>query len=217
MGLCIIALDSNVRNQKINQFLKDYNIPLSATHKKADEDLVDHLYTWCEDADQDYAATIQKKWTKDTVKRLNITHIDKYCSTLRETLVTRAMDTLENIDNHEMFDFNVSYSYFHFMRMQIAKYFNITWTDLDSLNSQVSWPHEYTTSSMGRAIINFFMHSDCDGKFDMIDVRLLNQAAQKLNVKQQVLKGSDPYKDEELEFLDFLQKSSKNNAYWKFC
>lgn len=217
MGLCIIALDSNVRNQKINQFLKDYNIPLSATHKDSDEDLVDHLYSWCEDADQDYATTIQKKWAKDTIKYLNITHIDKYCSTLRETLVTRAMNTIENIDDNEMLDFNISYSYFHFMRMQIAKYFNITWTDLDGLNSQVSWPHKYTTSRMGRAIINFFMHSDCDGKFDMIDVRLLNQTAQKLNVKQQVLKGGDPYKDEELEFLDFLQKSSENNAYWKFC
>lgn len=217
MGLCIIALDANQRNQKINQFLKDYNIPLSATRKKNDEDLVDHLYTWCEDVAQDYATTIQKKWAKENIKRLNITHIDKYCSTLRETLVTRAIDTLENIDDSEMFDFNISYGYFHFMRMSIAKYFNITWTDLDGLNSQISWPHEYTTSRMGRAIINFFMNSDCDGKFDMIDVRLLNQAAQKLNVKDQVLKHKDPYKDSELEFLNFLQKSSENNAYWKFC
>ena len=217
MGLCIIALDSNVRNQKINQFLKDYNIPLSATRKKNDEDLVDHLYSWCEDADQDYATIVQQKWAKDTVKRVNITHIDKYCSTLRETLVTRAMDALENIDDSELFDFNISYGYFHFMRMQIAKYFNIKWTDIDGLNSQVSWPHEYTTSRTGNAIINFFMHSDCDGKFDMLDVRLLNSAAQKLNVKQQVSKGSDPYKDEELKFLDFLQKSSMHNAYWKFC
>lgn len=216
MGLCIIALDSNVRNQKINQFLRDYNIPLSATRKKADEDLVDHLYSWCEDADQNYATTIQKKWAKDTVKRLNITHIDKYCSTLRETLVTRAMNTIEDIDDNEIFDFNISYSYFHFMRMQLAKYFNIKWTDLDVFNSQVSWPQEYTTSRTGNAIINFFMHSDCDGKFDMLDVRLLNNAAQKLNVKQQVSKSNDSYKDEELEFLDFLQKSSMHNAYWKF-
>ena len=216
MGLCIIALDSNVRNQKINQFLRDYNIPLSATRKKADEDLVDHLYSWCEDADQNYATTIQKKWAKDTVKRLNITHIDKYCSTLRETLVTRAMNTIEDIDDNEIFDFNISYSYFHFMRMQLAKYFNIKWTDLDVFNSQVSWPQEYTTSRTGNAIINFFMHSDCDGKFDMLDVRLLNSAAQKLNVKQQVSKSNDSYKDEELEFLDFLQKSSMHNAYWKF-
>ena len=216
MGLCIIALDSNARNQKINQFLRDYNIPLSATRKKADEDLVDHLYSWCEDADQNYATAVQKKWAKDTVKRLNITHIDKHCSTLRETLVTRAMNTIEDIDDNEIFDFNISYSYFHFMRMQLAKYFNIKWTDLDFFNSQVSWPQEYTTGRTEKAIINFFMHSDCDGKFDTFDVRLLNSAAQKLNVKQQVLKGSDPYKDEELEFLDFLQKSSMHNAYWKF-
>lgn len=217
MGLCIIALDANQRNQKINQFLKDYNIPLSATHKKADEDLVDHLYTWCEDADQDYATTVQKKWAKENIKRLNITHIDKYCSTLRETLVTRAIDTLENIDDSELFDFNISYGYFHFMRMQIAKYFNITWTDLDGLNSKVEWPKEYNNSRIGRAIINFFMHSDCDGKFDMNSVRLLNQAAQKLNVKKQVIKNNDTYKETELEFLDFLQESSENNAYWKFC
>lgn len=217
MGLCIIALDSNFRNQKINQFLRDYNIPLSATRKEADEDLVDHLYSWCEDANQNCATTVQKKWAKDTIKCLKITHADKYCSTLRETLVTRAMSTLENIDDNEILDFNISYGYFHFMRMQLAKYFKITWTDLDGLNSQVSWPHEYTTSRIGRAIIDFFMHSDCDGKFDMNSVRLLNQAAQKLNVKQQVLKGNDPYKDEELKFLDFLQKSSMHNAYWKFC
>lgn len=217
MGLCIIALDANQRNQKINQFLKDYNIPLSATRTKADEDLVDHLYTWCEDADQDYATTVQKKWAKENIKRLNITHIDKYCSTLRETLVTRAIDALENIDSDELFDFNISYSYFHFMRMQIAKYFKITWTDIDWLNSKVEWPKEYNNSRMGRAIIDFFMHSDCDGKFDMNGVRLLNQAAQKLNVKKQVIKNNDTYKETELEFLDFLQKSSENNAYWKFC
>lgn len=217
MGLCIIALDANQRNQKINQFLKDYNIPLSATRTKADEDLVDHLYTWCEDADQDYATTVQKKWAKENIKRLNITHIDKYCSTLRETLVTRAIDTLENIDSDELFDFNISYGYFHFMRMQIAKYFKITWTDIDWLNSKVEWPKEYNNSRTGHAIINFFMHSDCDGKFDMNSVRLLNQAAQKLNVKKQVIKNNDTYKETELEFLDFLQKSSKNNAYWKFC
>lgn len=60
MGLCIMALDSNVRNQKINQFLRDYNIPLSATRKKADEDLVDHLYAWCEDTNQNYATAVQK-------------------------------------------------------------------------------------------------------------------------------------------------------------
>lgn len=217
MGLCIIALDANQRNQKINQFLKDYNIPLSATRTKADEDLVDHLYTWCEDADQDYATTVQKKWAKENIKRLNITHIDKYCSTLRETLVTRAIDALENIDSDELFDFNISYGYFHFMRMQIAKYFKITWTDIDWLNSKVEWPKEYNNSRTGHAIINFFMHSDCDGKFDMNSVRLLNQAAQKLNVKKQVIKNNDTYKETELEFLDFLQKSSENNAYWKFC
>ena len=79
------------------------------------------------------------------------------------------------------------------------------------------YPSEWEETREGRATKDFFFHSDCDGEFSEAKIHAFAKFLRDNHVRPKVVKHcTSAWKPKVLEFIDFVDRSSKGTICWKF-
>lgn len=230
MSLDIIATDPIKTEMRWNGFMNKYNIPL-VVQKLDEPDIWDWLYSAGEDSDDElrnnphkYCALIIN-WRKEMSQKLKDELISdpdlKNYDTLIKKLAEKAEYDLPD-DTYEVDNFHIGYGGFYWIRQELANFCGAHYYTVDDGSvfgqTRISYPEWWGNGNrIGRALLRFFLHSDCDGQVSEEDIHLLAKYFWDNQIRSKVAKRStSDWKPKVLAFLDFVQKSSHNSVYWEF-
>ena len=229
MGLDISAVDYVKTDIQRTTFFKKYNIPEEVQKMQNNDDLWEWLFS---------ASTLSTNELRNSdveLKRLALTWRNKlqkklkskagYDSVLQEKRTAAQVAAAKALDafyvNYEADDFSISYGGFYFMRVELAKccggkyYRQDNGSYMGELRFQ--YPSEWEETRDGRATKDFFFHSDCDGEFSEAQIHAFAKFLRNNHVRPKVVKYcTSAWKSKVLEFIDFVERSSKGTIYWQF-
>ena len=230
MSLDIEAIDYVRKEQKLDHFYNKFDIPQDVRNGKVTDDIWEWLFQASYRTDNelrnssDDAEKLMLEWRNKQQKKFQTkAYYDsllkrKYTAT--QAIADKAMNELP--ENFEVATFHIGYGGFFMIRKELAKLVHAKYFTIDDGSvfgdSRFQYPSWWENGNRtGKALMDFFLHSDCDGKFSEEQIHLLANYFRNNQIRRKVEKycNSD-WKPEILRFLDFLQRSSKGSIYWDF-
>lgn len=94
---------------------------------------------------------------------------DMFCYYLHPELLESDIKKYEEMDDDaeliadvdEVDSFHIGYGHFNFLRKELGELVGIRYDDSDVFNTSIYYDDCYKNTSL----LNFFLHSDCDGEF----------------------------------------------------
>ena len=229
MGLDISAVDYIKTDIQKATLFEKYNIPKEVQKIQNNDDLWDWLFSAStsstaelKDSD-DELERLALKWRNELQKKLKSKA--GYDSVLKEKRTASQVSAGKALDefhgDYEVDDFSIGYGGFYFMRVELAKccggkyYRRENGSYMGELRFQ--YPSEWEKTREGRATKDFFFHSDCDGEFSEAKIHAFAKFLRDNHVRPKVVKHcTSAWKPKVLEFIDFVDRSSKGTICWKF-
>lgn len=225
MSLDIFVIDENKREKAKDAFFKKYDLE---SYRNSDEDIV---YDFLDTA----AYNIQKanpniiKWRQEMAKKLNIkVNADKrhLYNTPEEKVADLAYGAYDDLLTYggEVDSYHIGYSTFDLFRRELAPYCGAKYyyTEHDELGRPIldsytfQCPDEWENSDVGKSLLTFFMHSDCDGIISIRDVQNLKNYLKRHHIYDKMKEKSQaPRKEQFLDFINLIV-NQPNNVYWEF-
>lgn len=187
MSLDIIAYDEKVKHKKEERFKRIFGITLEEYYQLEAPSREDFAY---------------------------FTHPNLY--DVDNQLYLSMCDEADNIADNtpEENSFHIGYISFFYLRKELASVVNISYiTNKNSFDTSINYPDEFKDTEL----LNFFLHSDCDGEFSHKEIKeafsLFYKKANKSKLTE--LKNSSKYNVG--EFLHFVDDCIERNLSWDFC
>lgn len=231
MGLYISAINQSKQHLAMLKYCTKYDIKKPILNLQLDSineqvyNKLDKLLlkTKLEDLSKD-----QQDWLKHEICKHHIAKQndpDIFSKENREALDDKMTDDLFDT-NITDFDYNIGYGGFYWMREGLAPFFKCEYyTDKSYENFEdqfrFKWPDKLNAPK-DHVVVDFFLHSDCDGCFDEQQIKQLARYFEEHKIYQQVKQSwhsknpNNSWQPEALEFCNFLQKSANGNYAWIF-
>ena len=230
MGLCINAIDHIQTEIKKNGFFDKYDIPQKVREMENNDDIWDWLFG------ASNTSTAELKESNDEMDQLAL----KWRNALQKKMKSKpkydpdekrqksggevsAEKVFHDFDgNCEVDYFNMGYVGFYCIREELAKacggryYRKSDGSALGELRFE--YPLDWLKTREGQSALDFFFHSDCDGNFSEAQIhafaKFLCDNHARINVKKHC---TAEWKQDVLDFIDFVQTSSHGTIHWVFA
>ena len=231
MGLCILAVNKSKQHLAMLKYCKKYNIKQSLLNlqlNNIDDQTYDRLdklllKTKPEDLSKNQQNWLKRELYKHGIAKQNDLNI--FSKENREALDDKMADDLFDT-NITDFYYNISYGGFYWVRTGLAPFFKCEYYIDESYKKfedqfRFKWPDELDTSK-NHGVVDFFLHSDCDGYFSEQQIKQLAHYFRDHKIRQQVKQcwyGKNPnnaWQPEALKFCDFVQRSANGDYAWIF-
>ena len=117
-------------------------------------------------------------------------------------------------DVDEVDSFHIGYGQFHFLRKELGELVGIRYDDSDVFNTHIYYDDCYKNTSL----LNFFLHSDCDGEFSTDEIQESYEQFTKYCDKEMLReKKAGKWAEEINSFLKFWKESADKKLQWEFC
>ena len=147
---------------------------------------------------------------------------DMFCYYLHPELLESDIKEYEEMDDDaeliadvdEVDSFHIGYGQFHFLRKELGELVGIRYDDSDVFNTRIYYDDCYKNTSL----LNFFLHSDCDGDFSTDEIQESYEQFTKYCDKEMLReKKAGKWAEEINSFLKFWKESADKKLQWEFC
>lgn len=147
---------------------------------------------------------------------------DMFCYYLHPELLESDIKKYEEMDDDaeliadvdEVDSFHIGYGQFNFLRKGLGELVGIRYDDYDVFNTRIYYDDCYKNTSL----LNFFLHSDCDGEFSTDEIQESYEQFTKYCDKEMLReKKAGKWAEEINSFLKFWKESADKKLQWEFC
>lgn len=175
----------------------------------------DTLCCWNdEDVDKSYLMVAQLNDCGELKKPYTIIALndtDEQCSATYEEMDDDA-ELIADVD--EVDSFHIGYGHFNFLRKELGELVGIRYDDSDVFNTSIYYDDCYKNTSL----LNFFLHSDCDGEFSTDEIQESYEQFTKYCDEEMLReKKAGKWAEEINSFLKFWKESADKKLQWEFC
>lgn len=232
MSLDICLFDDITLEQAVEHFYKKYDIP----EKMRDLD-IDDISDWLLDgmsksddelfASGDHRDRILIEYRNLMQEKLNTPAsydnlVGVYYTPQQNAMRKIAFACPDGFtDVGEIDNFHIGYHSFFYIRKEILKACGGRYYTIDDGSTfgqdMIEYPHNWHYSKEGKAALNFFLHSDCDGEFSEAQIHLLAKYFKDNHIRSKLSRQCTANcKPQALDFLDYVQKCSHHRGKWIF-